>query len=116
MTDDAALVGDSSTHDADEVAPDGGFFRHRLTIRFTNGETLALREAFRTEACALSLCQRRKQRRAFCDNHSASVALAAPFAFGRKAHSETFRSVPQISAFGDNAAAFFGFKFYINAH
>lgn len=36
---DAALVGDSSMHHALETAPEGGFYRHRLTIRFTNGET-----------------------------------------------------------------------------
>jgi hypothetical protein len=40
MTDDAALIGDSSMHTGNEAAPSGGFYRHRLTIRFTNGETL----------------------------------------------------------------------------
>lgn len=39
MSDEAALIGDSSTHDGNEPAPEGGFYRHRLTIRFTNGET-----------------------------------------------------------------------------
>jgi len=36
---DASLIGDSSQHTSSEPAPEGGFFRHRLTIRFTNGET-----------------------------------------------------------------------------
>lgn len=40
MTDDATLVGDSSMHTASEPAPGGGFYRHRLTIRFNSGETL----------------------------------------------------------------------------
>lgn len=39
MTDESALVGDSSMHTSSEPAPEGGFYRHRLTIRFTNGET-----------------------------------------------------------------------------
>ena len=39
MTDESSLVGDSSTHTGREPAPQGGFYRHRLTIRFTNGET-----------------------------------------------------------------------------
>lgn len=39
MTDESSLVGDSSTHTGNEPAPEGGFYRHRLTIRFTNGET-----------------------------------------------------------------------------
>lgn len=39
MTDESALVGDSSLHTGREPAPAGGFYRHRLTIRFTNGET-----------------------------------------------------------------------------
>ena len=37
--DDASLVGDSSQHSANEPAPLGGFYRHRLTIRFSGGET-----------------------------------------------------------------------------
>ena len=51
MTDDAALIGDSSAHDADEPAPEGGFFRHRLTIRFTSGEKFVyiVREALHAE-------------------------------------------------------------------
>lgn len=36
---DESLVGDSSKHTGSEPAPEGGFYRHRLTIRFTNGET-----------------------------------------------------------------------------
>ena len=36
---DASLIGDSSQHSSREPTPEGGFFRHRLTIRFTNGET-----------------------------------------------------------------------------
>ena len=39
MSDEAALIGDSSMHGGREPAPEGGFYRHRLTIRFTNGET-----------------------------------------------------------------------------
>jgi hypothetical protein len=39
MTDESSLVGDSSMHTGKEPAPEGGFYRHRLTIRFTNGET-----------------------------------------------------------------------------
>jgi hypothetical protein len=39
MTDESALVGDSSMHTGREPAPEGGYYRHRLTIRFTNGET-----------------------------------------------------------------------------
>jgi hypothetical protein len=39
MTDESQLVGDSSMHTGKEPAPEGGFYRHRLTIRFTNGET-----------------------------------------------------------------------------
>lgn len=48
---DAALIGDSSMHDADEPAPEGGFYRHRLTIRFTNGETIiyTVRDALHAE-------------------------------------------------------------------
>lgn len=38
--DDAALIGDSSSHTDEEPAPGGGFYQHRLTIRFTGGETL----------------------------------------------------------------------------
>jgi hypothetical protein len=40
MCEDASLIGDSSMHSGSEAAPSGGFYRHRLTIRFTNGETL----------------------------------------------------------------------------
>ena len=36
---DESLIGDSSMHTGRERAPEGGFYRHRLTIRFTNGET-----------------------------------------------------------------------------
>lgn len=39
MVDDPSLIGDSSQHSAHEPAPEGGFYRHRLTIRFTSGET-----------------------------------------------------------------------------
>ncbi len=39
MTDESHLIGDSSTHTRNEPAPEGGFYRHRMTIRFTNGET-----------------------------------------------------------------------------
>jgi hypothetical protein len=39
MTDDISLIGDSSMHTRSEPAPEGGFYRHKLTIRFTNGET-----------------------------------------------------------------------------
>lgn len=48
---DAALIGDSSMHSANESAPEGGFYRHRLTIRFTNGETFnyTVREALHAE-------------------------------------------------------------------
>lgn len=51
MSEEAALVGDSSQHGASEPAPDGGFYRHRLTIRFTNGEMLVytVREALHAE-------------------------------------------------------------------
>lgn len=51
MTDDAALIGDSSMHTGLEPAPEGGFYRHRLTIRFNNGETLiyTVREALHAE-------------------------------------------------------------------
>lgn len=37
--DESSLIGDSSMHTGREPAPEGGFYRHRLTIRFTNGET-----------------------------------------------------------------------------
>ncbi len=48
---DEALIGDSSMHSASEAAPEGGFYRHRLTIRFTNGETFnyTVREALHAE-------------------------------------------------------------------
>lgn len=51
MSEDAALIGDSSMHTGSEPAPTGGFYRHRLTIRFTNGETLTytLREPLHAE-------------------------------------------------------------------
>jgi hypothetical protein len=39
MTGETSLIGDSSMHTGREPAPGGGFYRHRLTIRFTNGET-----------------------------------------------------------------------------
>jgi hypothetical protein len=39
MTDESMLIGDSSMHTGNEPSPEGGFYRHRLTIRFTNGET-----------------------------------------------------------------------------
>lgn len=39
MMDESSLIGDSSMHTGTEPAPEGGFYRHRLTIRFTNGET-----------------------------------------------------------------------------
>lgn len=39
MTDESQLIGDSSMHTRSEPAPEGGFYRHRMTIRFTNGET-----------------------------------------------------------------------------
>jgi hypothetical protein len=55
MSDDAAsLIGDSSTHGSREPAPEGGFYRHRLTIRFTNGETFVytVREALHAEDIA----------------------------------------------------------------
>jgi hypothetical protein len=49
--DEAALIGDSSMHRGDETAPEGGFYRHRLMIRFTNGETMTytVREALHAE-------------------------------------------------------------------
>jgi hypothetical protein len=51
MSENSALIGDSSMHDADEPTPEGGFYRHRLTIRFTNGETFiyTVREALHAE-------------------------------------------------------------------
>jgi hypothetical protein len=51
MSDETALIGDSSTHGGREPAPEGGFYRHRLTIRFTNGETFiyTVREALHAE-------------------------------------------------------------------
>ena len=51
MTIDDALIGDSSMHRADEPAPEGGFYHHRLTIRFTNGETFIyiVRDALHAE-------------------------------------------------------------------
>jgi hypothetical protein len=51
MSDETALIGDSSTHGGTEPAPEGGFYRHRLTIRFTNGETFVytVREALHAE-------------------------------------------------------------------
>lgn len=51
MSEDASLIGDSSMHSASENAPEGGFYRHRLTIRFTNGETLlyTVRDALHAE-------------------------------------------------------------------
>ena len=52
--DEAALIGDSSMHGGSEPAPEGGFYRHRLTIRFTNGETFVytVREALHAEDIA----------------------------------------------------------------
>jgi hypothetical protein len=54
MNDEAALIGDSSMHGASEPAPEGGFYRHRLTIRFTNGETFVytVRDALHAEDIA----------------------------------------------------------------
>jgi hypothetical protein len=54
MSDEDALIGDSSTHGSSEPAPEGGFYRHRLTIRFTNGETFVytVREALHAEDIA----------------------------------------------------------------
>lgn len=51
MSDESALIGDSSMHTGSESAPEGGYYRHRLTIRFTNGETLlyTVREALHAE-------------------------------------------------------------------
>ena len=51
MSDEDALIGDSSAHGGSEPAPEGGFYRHRLTIRFTNGETFiyTVREALHAE-------------------------------------------------------------------
>jgi hypothetical protein len=51
MSEDASLIGDSSMHSGSETAPEGGFYRHRLTIRFTNGETLlyTVRDALHAE-------------------------------------------------------------------
>jgi len=51
VIDDSSLIGDSSGHSAEEPAPGGGFFRHRLTIRFTSGETFVyiVREALHAE-------------------------------------------------------------------
>jgi hypothetical protein len=40
MSEDTSLIGDSSMHNANEASPGGDFFRHRLTIRFSNGETM----------------------------------------------------------------------------
>lgn len=39
VIDDSSLIGDSSQHTAEEPAPEGGFYLHRLTIRFSSGET-----------------------------------------------------------------------------
>ncbi len=39
MTDESSLIGDSSQHTGREPDAAGGFYRHRMTIRFTNGET-----------------------------------------------------------------------------
>ena len=36
---DSSLIGDSSQHTAEEPTPQGGFYLHRLTIRFSSGET-----------------------------------------------------------------------------
>jgi hypothetical protein len=54
MSDEDALIGDSSSHGGSEPAPEGGFYRHRLTIRFTNGETFVytVREALHAEDIA----------------------------------------------------------------
>lgn len=41
MSEDAALVGDSSMHTGQEPAPQGGFFLHRMTIRFSSGEVFS---------------------------------------------------------------------------
>lgn len=51
MNQDESLIGDSSTHSASETSPSGGFYRHRLTIRFTSGETLlyTVRDALHAE-------------------------------------------------------------------
>jgi hypothetical protein len=54
MSAEDALIGDSSMHGGQEPAPEGGFYRHRLTIRFTNGETFVytVREALHAEDIA----------------------------------------------------------------
>jgi hypothetical protein len=54
MSSEDALIGDSSSHGGSEPAPEGGFYRHRLTIRFTNGETFVytVREALHAEDIA----------------------------------------------------------------
>jgi hypothetical protein len=51
MRDESALIGDSSMHGGSEPSPEGGFYRHRLTIRFTSGETFVytVREALHAE-------------------------------------------------------------------
>ncbi|HMF55257.1 MAG TPA: hypothetical protein VK619_02745 [Pyrinomonadaceae bacterium] len=41
MAEDSSLLGDSSMHTGQEPAPGGGFFLHRMTIRFTSGEIFA---------------------------------------------------------------------------
>lgn len=40
MSFDTGLAGDSSSHTAEEKSPEGTPLLHRLSIRFTNGETL----------------------------------------------------------------------------
>jgi hypothetical protein len=51
MSEEASLIGDSSMHTASEASPGGDFFRHRLTIRFSNGETMVytVRDALHAE-------------------------------------------------------------------
>ncbi len=53
---------------------------------------------------------------AFFDDDGASIALAAPLALGWQPDAQTFRSVPQICAFSDDAAVTVGLKFYIYTH
>ena len=51
MSEDSSLIGDSSMHTGQEPAPGGGFFLHRMTIRFSSSEifTYIVREPLHAE-------------------------------------------------------------------
>jgi|SRR5947209_1879013 len=51
MDEESSIIGDSSMHTGSEPAPGGGFYLHRMTIRFSSGEifTYIVREPLHAE-------------------------------------------------------------------